>query len=621
MAQLDLEGRFLACNRRLRGLLGVESFATLEHGTLEDFAEAEATARLQEQLRALMAGECECAAVPCGLIGRKGGRTAVTLRLSLVVTPGGKPLGFSLVAEEESGVGASGADYGTRQWKERCEMALRTARLVVYERDASSHRLLMSESVQAMLGHSPLTGGWPAWMALVHPEDRLAVERQHLSALPGEPYHHEYRVFRADGRVAVVREEGCLVADTVDPTNRRRRLVALLSDISDQRDLALKLQHAQKMEVFGRLAGGVAHDFNNLLTVFSGYTDMLVAELEPQDPRHEYLEEMQRAAERATALTSQLLAFGRMQRSQPALVHLGEVLTDLRKMLRRLIGEDIELVTNVAEGLGMVRADPRQIETVLINLAVNARDAMPHGGRLSIEIANALVRPGDRRTRAGWQPGPYVQMTVADTGIGMSAELCERVFEPFFTTKAPGEGTGLGLATCYGIVEQSGGRIGVESTPGQGSLFRIYLPRVRAEAAAHARREAVSRGADNVPRGKGETILLVEDDLAVQKIYSTMLRRLGYNVLCGSNGDEALRIAGQHPEIGLVITDLVMPFMSGIDLAEELRHTSPNAKVVLISGYASEPENLNSARRIPFLAKPLSRDTLACTLRELLETA
>jgi len=506
-------------------------------------------------------------------------------------------------------------------WKDGFESILLATGQVIYEADTGADRMTLTGNTAKLL-ESPEEeiATWRRWLKAVHPEERRLVEKVHRSALPGKPYHIEYRIIGKNGKISTIRDDGCAVE--AGPRGETR-LVGVLADISEQRGLAMQLHHAQKMEVFGRLAGGVAHDFNNLLTVFSGYTDLLMSEFGECDPRREYLEEMQRAAERASALTSQLLAFGRLQRSIPREIYLGEVLMDLRKMLRRVIGEDIELVIEVAETLGLVFADPRQIETVLINLVVNARDAMPHGGRLSITVGDMTLRSNDLRARRGWKPGPYVKVEVTDTGIGIDPAFCARIFEPFFTTKAPGEGTGLGLATCCGIIDQCGGQIEVESVPGKGSTFRFLLPRLRrsgGEPAPHGKKgkEPTSR----VPRGKGETILLVEDDLAVQKIYSTMLRRLGYTVICGSNGDEALRIAGMHPEICLVITDVVMPLMSGTDLAGELRHILPKAKIVLTSGYASEPvESSDALRGTPFLPKPLSRDILASTLRKLIENA
>ncbi|HWL54340.1 MAG TPA: ATP-binding protein [Chthoniobacteraceae bacterium] len=503
-------------------------------------------------------------------------------------------------------------------WKEHYESILLATGQVVYEVDPARDAVAFTGDLQNLTGYSPAQIGesWSAWLEKIHPDDRPLLQQLGSAATPGESYHLEYRLMAPDGRVVSLRDDGSIV--TVGAKGRSRR-VGVLVDISEQRGLAMQLHHAQKMEVFGRLAGGIAHDFNNLLTVFSGYTELLISEFSEADPHREYLDEMRRATERAAALTSQLLAFGRLQRSAPREVDLGELLMELQKMLRRLIGEDVELVMRIGDDLGSVYADPRQLETVLINLVVNARDAMPHGGRLSIEAVNTVLRAERPRSNTvGLKPGAYVVLCVSDTGIGIDAKLFGHIFEPFFTTKPPGEGTGLGLSTCYGIVEQCGGRMTVESTPGKGSAFRIYLP--RSKSGSPGRPVGPSKRPARLPRGNGETILLVEDDLAVQKIYGTILRRLGYTVICGSNGDEALRIAGQHPEIRLVITDVVMPLMSGTDLAEELRHLLPKTKIVLTSGYAPESvESAVSSRQTPFLPKPLTRDILASTLRDLLE--
>lgn len=616
MAQISPEGVCLRLNRRLRVLLGHNDVKVQEVGIDSLVHSADAAVGRRARARLLLGELGECA-YEQRFIREDGSILPARLTASLVRNEEGKPLFFLIVVEKRAPVHADEVE-----WKECYEIILRATRQVMYELDPESDEMKLSGDVQSLTGYTleELSGGWDCWKERIHQEDRHLLEQRRLSSAGGKPYHLEYRLLRKDGSVANIRDDGCVVTGSAPG---KRRIIGVLLDVSEQRNLAHQLQHAQKMEVFGRLAGGVAHDFNNLLTVFSGYTELLLAEFSGNDPKCEYLEEMQRATERAVALTSQLLAFGRLQRSTPRLMHMGEVLLDLRKMLRRLIGEDIELVTTVADGIGLVYADPRQIETVLINLAVNARDAMPHGGRLSIETSNCHIRASDRRVAAGLAPGSYVQIAVSDTGVGIDPSLFERIFEPFFTTKGPGEGTGLGLSTCYGIIEQCGGRIEVESSPGKGSTFRVCLPRVRRQEGAETGKErSGDRTRDTLPRGKGETILFVEDDPAVQRIYTTMLRRLGYKVLPGSNGDEAMRIAGEHPEISLVLTDLVMPLMSGTELAEELRHLLPNAKIVLISGYASEPGGHSSPiKGTTFLPKPLSRDTLACKLRELIESA
>ena len=474
--------------------------------------------------------------------------------------------------------------------------------------------MTFSGDMATLLGYAEaeLDGGWARWLELVHPEDRAVFDKIAPALAAGEPFHLNYRLVRKDGTFASVRDDGSAI---VDSRTGCSRLAGILFDISQQQELSLQLQHAQKMEAFGRLAGGVAHDFNNLLTVFAGYTEMLDSEMAPADPRRDYLNEMRRAGERASSLTSQLLAFSRMQYFSPRSIDLGHVVLEMRKMMRRLIGEDIELVTDLAEDLGSVMTDPRQIETVLINLAVNARDAMPRGGRLLLETANVQIRPNDRRVLAGWKPGSYVQIAVTDTGCGMDEAVRNRIFEPFFTTKEPGHGTGLGLSTCYGIVQQSAGQITVESTPGKGTTFRIFLPRIR-KAPGKAKPEPQAA----IPRGAGETVLLVDDDAAVKKIHSTLLKSLGYEVLNASNGEEALRVAGNHLQIRLVITDMVMPLMNGTDLAGAIRDVLPQAKVLLTSGYASEPDLVSGgAARTRFLPKPLTRNILAHTLRELLD--
>ncbi len=637
LAQVSTKGVCLCLNRHLRHLLGLEpererpraKKRALRFDALVHAPDAEAGRRVRSRL--LRGEEPECA---CELWLRceDGRRLPARVRTSLVRESGGKPL-FFLLAIEPTGepeapetpetpdtAPPAAIRDGDLRWKQRCEILIRATRQVMYELDPRTGEMGLIGDVEQLTGYAPdaFSRGWGSWCKRVHRDDLEPLEQRHLSAVVGEPYHLEYRLLRKDGSTVCLRDDGCAISHG-KPGGVR--LIGALLDVSEQRNLALQLQHAQKMEAFGRLAGGVAHDFNNLLTVFSGYTELLLADFQADDERHEYLEEMQRATQRAVVLTAQLLAFGRLQHASPRMMDMGEVLLDLGRMLRRLIGEDIELVTTVSEEIGPVFADPSQIETVLINLAVNARDAMPHGGRLSIEAANSHLRPNDRRAAAGWTPGPYVQIAVSDTGVGIAPKVRDHIFEPFFTAREPGEGSGLGLSTCCGILEQCGGRIEVESIPGRGSTFRVWLPRMPGHTEEH--REIVGRRLPGkLPRGKGETILFVEDDPAVQKIYTTMLRRLGYEVLAGSNGDEAMRIAGTHPEIQLVLTDLVMPIMGGNELAEELRHLIPKVKIVLTSGYACEPGGqVGPVQGTTFIPKPLSRDTLACKLRELIESA
>ncbi|MEO8634556.1 MAG: ATP-binding protein [Gemmatimonadales bacterium] len=376
-----------------------------------------------------------------------------------------------------------------------------------------------------------------------------------------------------------------------------------------------QLLQAQKMEAVGRLAGGIAHDFNNLLTVIGNYTALVVDQLDEGDPRREDLLEVHKASDRAARLTQQLLAFSRRQVMQPQPLDLGEIATEMAGMLRRLIGENIALEVKRRPGLGQALADPVQVEQLLLNLVVNARDAIGGNGTVSIECGNAELDTEFARLHAGARPGSYVMMSVADTGCGMDRETQRQIFEPFFTTKDKGQGTGLGLATVYGIVKQSGGYIAVYSEPGHGSVFRVYLPRVGAEQPTLLPPVGppVSEG---IP-GTG-TILLVEDESSVRQLVRRVLQRDGYRVLEAANGAEALLIAARHTgQIHLLLTDVVMPELSGPELVERLTPLEPGLRVVFMSGYSEQGvplEGLIGPRRA-FLPKPFPSRELLRTVR------
>jgi CheY-like chemotaxis protein len=371
------------------------------------------------------------------------------------------------------------------------------------------------------------------------------------------------------------------------------------------------------MEAVGQLAGGVAHDFNNILTVIFGHADSLLGSLARHDPRREAVEAILDAASRSAAITRQLLAFGRRTLLQPRVLDLNDVARDTERMLRRLIGEHIALSTAFAPGLGKIEADPTQLTQVLMNLAVNARDAMPRGGRLTIETRNAELGEEYCALHPDVKPGSYAQLVVADTGCGMSAEVKAHIFEPFFTTKGSGKGTGLGLATVYGIVKQSGGHIDVYSEEGYGTTFKLYFPvvedcpRVLAE---EARTAPATSGA--------ETILLAEDEPAVREVARRALEAHGYRVLAAAGGREALRVAEAHEgPIDLLVTDVVMPELGGRELAVALRARHPGLRVMYVSGYADDMvfrEGLSS-ERAAFLEKPYTPSTLARRVRECLD--
>ena len=401
-------------------------------------------------------------------------------------------------------------------------------------------------------------------------------------------------------------------------------ILGVVRDVSEQkraddalRTLEEQFRQAQRLEAVGRLAGGVAHDFNNILTAISGYTELLLEDIRGTDPRRADLEEIRTATQRATALTRQLLAFSRKQVLQPRVLDLNEVVQGLEKMLRRLIGEDVDLAITPAAGLGAVRADPGQIEQVILNLAVNARDAMPEGGRLTIETANVELDSTYAGAHADAVAGPHVLLAVSDTGSGMSPEVQSHIFEPFFTTKELGKGTGLGLATVHGIVAQSGGRIRVYSEPGLGTSFKIFLPRVD-------RAGVTLEPAPAAPSAEGghETVLIAEDDAAVREVVAKALAHRGYTVLRASDGRAALELARTHAGgVDLLLTDIVMPGITGRELAQTLAVEHPRLRVLYMSGYTDDAVVRRGVLEegMPFLQKPFTSDALALRVREVLD--
>jgi PAS domain S-box-containing protein len=357
--------------------------------------------------------------------------------------------------------------------------------------------------------------------------------------------------------------------------------VAVLRDVTQQRELEVQLSQSQKMDAIGRLAGGVAHDFNNLLVVIQSYAELIRADLPEADTKRGDLDEILAASRRAAALTRQLLAFSRSEAVQPTVVHLNDSLSGIEKMLRRIIGEDIELCTALAPGLGSIRADSGQLDQVILNLSVNARDAMPNGGQLTIETENVTVDQDYVDSHFNAAPGEFVMLAVTDTGVGMDAETQRRIFEPFFTTKEVGKGTGLGLATVYGIVQQCGAQIRVYSEVGRGTAFKIYFPRLDAAAAA-----SPSRPEPPAALSIGGTVLVVEDDAAVRQVAVRILRARGYTVLEARRPSEARSLCAAHGTgVDLLLTDVIMPECTGPQLARELTQQHPNMRVLYMSGY------------------------------------
>jgi nitrogen-specific signal transduction histidine kinase/ActR/RegA family two-component response regulator len=378
-----------------------------------------------------------------------------------------------------------------------------------------------------------------------------------------------------------------------------------------------QLRQSQKMEAIGSLAGGIAHDFNNLLTVIKGYSELSRIGLKEGDTLRGNIDEIQNATERAASLTRQLLAFSRRQVMEMKVLDLNTILRGLDKMLHCVIGEDIELVTLLAEDLGRARADVGQIEQVIMNLAVNAKDAMPSGGKLTIETANVELDESYARSHVDVKHGHYVMFSVSDTGVGMSPEVRERIFEPFFTTKKKGKGTGLGLSTTYGIVKQSDGNIWVYSKLGKGTTFKIYLPRVD-EPLEEIKKEVLK---EELPRGN-ETILIVEDEEEVRKLAGKILERQGYRILEASQGDDALRISEKHGvPIDLILVDVIMPGMSGSELAKHLKSPHPKMKVLYMSGHTDDAILHHGVleKGVNYIQKPFTMDRLARKVREALD--
>jgi PAS domain S-box-containing protein len=418
----------------------------------------------------------------------------------------------------------------------------------------------------------------------------------------------ERRLLRKDRAVILVEVSARLLPDG--------RLLAAVRDITERRGLEEQLRQAQKMEAVGRLAGGVAHDFNNVLSVIFGYTELLIEDLPADSPTRQDLQEVSKAAQRASALTRQLLAFSRQQVLQPVVLNLNDLVQDIGKLLQRLVPADVELRVVLTRDLGNVRADPGQLQQVIMNLVVNARDAMPTGGKLLIETANGELTEQYADQHQPVIAGPYVMLAVSDTGVGMDLETKARIFEPFFTTKEKGKGTGLGLSTVYGIVKQSGGYVWVYSEPGRGTTFKLYLPRVDAPAEPQA-----------PPRETGtltgtETVLLAEDDDMLRPLSKALLEKLGYTVLDAANGEDALAVAREHRgPIQLLLADVVMPAPSGRQLAQRLAESRPETRVLYVSGYTDDAIVHHGMLEpgLAFLQKPFTPAALARKVRETLD--
>ncbi len=507
------------------------------------------------------------------------------------------------------------AERALREANEHLAAVIQSSPLAIYTLDPASTVRSWNRAAEALYG-------WPAEEVIGRPLPTIGQDledhaRLRDRVLRGEALRGvEVTRRRKDGTSVNI---SLSVAPLHDAAGRVTGMLSLAADVTEMRQLEVQYRQAQKMEAVGRLAGGIAHDFNNLLTAIIGTTALVLEDLGLESRARLDIQEIEKAAKRAAGLTRQLLIFSRQQVLEPRALDLNALVANLEKMLHRLIGEDIELRTKPAALLGAVRADPGQLEQAIVNLVVNARDAMPKGGRLTIETADIEL---DRRYVAAHvptQPGPYVLLAISDTGVGMDGATKARLFEPFFTTKEPGRGTGLGLATVYGIVKQSGGYVWAYSELGHGTTFKIYLPRV-----AETPEAPESTTGTATPVGGSETVLVVEDQEEVRKLTKRVLEARGYTVLAARNGAEALEIVAQHPnQIHLMITDVVMPGMNGREVAQLACARRSDLKVLYVSGYTGEAvlQHRLLEPGVAFLQKPFTPDVLARKTREVLDNA
>ncbi len=506
-------------------------------------------------------------------------------------------------------------EQALRESEARYRSLVQSAVYGIYRSTLEGQFLDVNPALIAMLGYDAAEE-----VRALDPQKDIYVRGEDRLRLRSEYERHrrldnvEVKWKRKDGEAITVRLSG----RAVNQAGHTEVLEIIAEDVTERRILEDQFRQAQKMEAVGRLAGGVAHDFNNLLMVISGYTYVLLNQLGAADPRRKKAEAIQEATQRAATLTRQLLAFGRKQVLELKVIDLNAVVADISKLLRPLIGEDIEVVVTCDPRLGHTKADPGQVEQVIMNLAVNARDAMPGGGKLIIETRNVELDESYQRGHASVKPGRYVMLAVSDTGCGMDAETQLRIFEPFFTTKEKGKGTGLGLSTVYGIVKQSGGYVFAYSEPGRGTSFKVYLPQAEETAA-----ESVPQRPARLGLRGTESVLLVEDEESVRELIAEALKAQGYNLLVAGNGQEALALAAPaNCRIDLVITDVVMPGMSGRELANRLAGSRPNTRVLYLSGY-TEDAIVHHGVLDPgtaFLQKPFSLDALACKVREVLDS-
>ncbi|MFO0805211.1 MAG: PAS domain S-box protein [Gemmataceae bacterium] len=606
----DEQRTFLRWNRRFEAATGRTAEEIRRMHPLDIF-DGDDKPRVAERIETVFAsGVSE---VEADLVAKDGSRTPYYFNGVRAVIGGVRCLlGMGIDITEQRR-----AHQRLRSADERLRTAVRAASIGLWDWDLRTNRVFFSTEWKRQVGceEHEIGDNLDEWVDRLHPEDRenSLREFQAFRENPHLKYEVEFRLRHKDGTYRWIFSQAAPVFENGTAV----RLLGSHVDVTERYRLFSQLQQAQKMEAVGQLAGGVAHDFNNLLTVINGYTDLLMGRFDSSDPLHEVLGEIYKAGERAAALTRQLLAFSRQQVLEPRVLNLNRVVADAEKLLKRLIGEDILLASSLEPALAPVKADPGQIEQVLLNLAVNARDAMPRGGRITIETQNTTLDEHYCRGFPDLAPGEYVLLAFSDNGCGMDETVLSRVFEPFFTTKTLGKGTGLGLATVHGIVKQSRGHVAVYSEPGHGTTFKVYLPR----AGDLAVREGTSSKSEPMPRG-AEIVLLVEDEDSVRTLAQHVLENCGYRVIAATDGHDALALAQRIPEpIDLLISDVVMPHLGGRELAERIVAAHPAAKVLFLSGYTNDAVIRHGVldAEFAFLQKPFTPAALARKVRSVLD--
>jgi len=610
---LDLDGCITLINRKGCDLLGWTEGELLGRDFLVTCLPARERDALTRKFHRVIDGDLSVVEAP--MLTKSGEERLIEWRNTLRRDDAGRVVGtFSSGADITDRTHAIEA---LRTAEERMRFALEAAGVGIWDIDYTTGLIRWSAILEGQYGLLPGTfgGTLQTFMERVHPEDRDALSQTMAQAkLSGSDFALQHRTIWPDGTIRWLNGAGRVhFGESGEPV----RAVGITMDVTERRMLEEQYQQAQKMEAVGRLAGGVAHDFNNLLTVILGYCGLLLADFDPDDQRQADIAEIQKAGTSAAALTRQLLAFSRKEIIEPTVLNLNVVVADMRAMVGRLIGEDVQVVLGLRSDLAPVLADRGQVEQIVLNLAVNARDAMPMGGTLTIETANVELGENYTTTHLSLKPGSYVVLTVSDTGAGMTPQVLARLFEPFFTTKEVGKGTGLGLATVHGIAARSGGSVSVCSEVGIGSSFQVYFPEADAAAIIVAPPPAARVDAATPHR----TVLVVEDDEGLRELARRLLQRLGCTVLLAANGDEALRLIEQHGSIDLVLTDVVMPGVCGADLTERLVEQRPGLKVIYMSGYTEDAivhrGILNPG--ITFLHKPFTSETLGKKIREVFD--